>query len=133
METSTTVVGGHSAGGHLTLWLAATGAPMARAVALAPVCDLREAIRLHLGDDATQALLAGQDPDQADPMTLLDARPECEVAIVHGRDDDVVPLSLSQGLVARHGWVDLVETPGDHFGVITPGSAAWPAVVSALG
>src|SRR3954471_4698828 len=58
-----TVVTGHSAGGHLALWLAATGAAMDRVVALAPVCDLREALRLGLGDHATEALLGGQDAD----------------------------------------------------------------------
>ena len=84
----TLVVTGHSAGGHLALWLATLDLPIARVVPLAPVCDLREAIRLGLGDGATQALLDGADPRPADPMTLLDDRPACDVAIVHGADDD---------------------------------------------
>ena len=67
---------GHSAGGHLALWLATTDVPIDRVVALAPVCDLREAIRLDLGDDATQALLDGADPDPADPMMLFDESAE---------------------------------------------------------
>ena len=127
-----TVVTGHSAGGHLALWLAATGAPIRRAVALAPVCDLREAIRLGLGDHATEALLGKVDLAVADPMTLLDARPACDVSIVHGTGDDVVPVSLSRGLVVRHPWVGLHEVPTGHFEVIEPGSAAWPTVVRTL-
>jgi acetyl esterase/lipase len=128
-----TVVAGHSAGGHLALWLAATGAPMDRVVALAPVCDLREAIRLGLGDHATEALLGSVDPSVADPMTLLDVRPSASVAIVHGVDDVNVPISLSRGLVQRHPWVDLHEVSGAaHFEVIEPGSLAWPTVTAAL-
>jgi acetyl esterase/lipase len=125
-------VTGHSAGGHLALWLATTGLPIEHVVALAPVCDLREAMRLHLGDDATQAFLGGADPDPADPMALFDRRPDATVAIVHGVEDVDVPVSLSRRLVERHPWVGLHEVPGDHFGVIHPGSDAWPTVVAEL-
>lgn len=123
---------GHSAGGHLVLWLAATGAPLAHAVALAPVCDLTEAIRLHLGDGAAQALLGDVDPAEADPMTLLDARPECPVTVVHGRQDDDVPVSLARGLVARHPWIRYVEVDADHMVLIDPDSAAWQDVTALL-
>jgi pimeloyl-ACP methyl ester carboxylesterase len=52
-------------------------------------------------------------------MTLLDQRPACPVAIVHGVDDDVVPVSLSRGFVDRHPWVELHELAGaGHFEVI---------------
>lgn len=123
---------GHSAGGHLALWLTTTELPIERAVALAPVCDLREAIRLRLGSDATLAFLDGADPEAADPMALLERRPTASIAIVHGVDDDVVPVSLSRGFVQRHPWVDLYEVPGEHFGVIEPDSAAWPTVARTL-
>lgn len=123
---------GHSAGGHLALWLAGLELPVVKVVALAPVCDLREAVRLGLGDDATQALLGDLDPSAADPMTLLEERPGREVAIVHGVDDDVVPVSLSRGLVARHPWVTLREVRCGHMELIEPGSVAWPTVLTAL-
>jgi acetyl esterase/lipase len=131
-QVGTLRVTGHSAGGHLALWLATQDLPIDRVVALAPVCDLREAIRLGLGSDAARAFLGGIDPDEADPMVLLARRPAAQVMIVHGVDDDVVPVSLSRGLVARHPWVRLEEVPGGHFEVIEPGSVAWPVVVDAL-
>ena len=131
-ETRTLRVAGHSAGGHLALWLATQDVPIDRVVALAPVCDLREAIRLGLGSDAARAFLGEIDPDEADPMVLLDPRPAAAITIVHGVDDDVVPVSLSRGLVERHPWVRLEEVPGGHFEVIEPGSVAWPTVVEAL-
>jgi acetyl esterase/lipase len=133
ISTGRTLVTGHSAGGHLALWLATQDLPVSRVVALAPVCDLREAMRLGLGDDATQALLGDTDPAVADPMTLLDARPECPVAVVHGVEDADVPVSLSRHLVERHPWIDLREVPGGHMEPTEPGSVAWPTVLEVLG
>lgn len=133
VKTGPLVVVGHSAGGHLALWLATTGVPIERVVALAPVCDLREAIRLGLGSNATQAFLDGADPDQADAMVLLGERPGAEVVVLHGEDDVDVPVSLSRGLLAAHPWVGLHEVPGGHFEVIEPGSAAWPFLLAAVG
>jgi acetyl esterase/lipase len=127
------VLTGHSAGGHLALWLATTDLPVTRVVALAPVCDLGEAIRLGLGDDATQAFLDGADPAAADPMVLLANRPDAVVTIVHGEEDEDVPISLSRGVVAAHSWVALRPLAGvGHMDLIEPGSSAWPAVVEAL-
>jgi len=123
---------GHSAGGQLALWLATTALEISRVVALAPVCDLREAIRLDLGGGAAQAFLEGADIDDADPMVLLEARPDAAVRMVHGRDDEDVPVSLSRGFVARHPWAELVEVDGGHFEVIEPGSPAWPVVLRSL-
>jgi acetyl esterase/lipase len=131
-QAGTLRVVGHSAGGHLALWLATTDVTVDRVVALAPVCDLREAIRQGLGSDATRAFLGEVDPDDADPMVLLDDRPAAEIRIVHGVDDDVVPVGLSRGLVRRHPWVRLAEVPGGHYEVIEPGSVAWPAVLEEL-
>jgi acetyl esterase/lipase len=132
LEVGTLRVTGHSAGGHLALWLATQDLPADRVVALAPVCDLREAIRLGLGSDAARAFLGEIDPDSADPMVLLGARPRAEIRVVHGVDDDVVPIDLARRLVARHPWVVLDEVPGGHFEPIEPGSVAWPTVVAAL-
>jgi acetyl esterase/lipase len=126
------VLTGHSAGGHLALWLTSTDLPVRRVVALAPVCDLGEAIRLGLGDDATTAFLGDADPTVADPMVLLADRPAAEVDVVHGVDDVDVPISLSRGLVAEHPWVRLHEVPSAHTELIEPGSAAWPTVAEAL-
>lgn len=138
VTTGTTVVG-HSAGGHLALWLANRPHPLDRVVGLAAVGDLRTAAREQLGDGATQALLGGGPDevphryDEADPMTRLRERPGCAVVLVHGTLDDVVPPSLSRGLAAAHAWVDLREVEGaDHFDVIDPTSAAWPAVLDAV-
>lgn len=131
----TTLVG-HSAGGHLALWLAGEAA-VDRVVALAPVCDLREAARLDLGDGATQALLGGGpdqvDYDPADPMVRFDDHPTAEVVIVHGAADANVPIGLSHRFVARHPWVRLVELDCAHFELIDPQDPAYLSVRAAIG
>lgn len=129
----TLTVTGHSAGGQLALWLATTGLPIERVVALAPVCDLRQAMRLGLGSDATRAFLDGADPDEADPMVLFEREPAASVAIVHGDSDEDVPISLSRGFSAAHPSVRLEEIRGsDHMDLIDPGSTAWATVLGAL-
>jgi dipeptidyl aminopeptidase/acylaminoacyl peptidase len=133
IATGSTAYLGHSAGGHLALWLATRDVPVDSVVALAAVCDLGEAIRLRLGYDATVALLGGADPAVADPMVLLADRPAADVHLVHGVDDDDVPVSLSRGLAERYPWITLHEVPGGHMEVIEPGSVSWPTVIDALG
>ena len=139
VRTTTTTFVGHSAGGHLVLWLANEPHPVDRVVALAPVGDLRFAADAGLGSGATVDFLGGtpdavpQVYDAADPATRMDTRPDCEVVVVHGDRDDVVPVETSRRLAARHPWLDLRELAGaDHFDVIDPVSPAWPAVRSAV-
>jgi acetyl esterase/lipase len=139
--TSTTVAG-HSAGGHLALWLAnepAHADRIDRVVGLAPVADLRAAAAGHLGDDATQEFLGGH-PDEmpevydaADPLTRMEQRPHAEIVVVHGTADDVVPVGNARGLAAVRAFVDLREIEGaDHFAVIDPETDAWPTVLTAM-
>jgi pimeloyl-ACP methyl ester carboxylesterase len=126
------VVVGHSAGGHLALWAAAVApAPQLRAtVALAPVADLRMAHELDLDDGAVADFLGGAPDDrvQLDPKRLpTPARP---VAIVHGTDDAVVPLALSESYAASHPSTRVVPVAhAHHFALIDPRSGAWPVVV----
>lgn len=134
-----TVVVGHSAGGHLALWLATRGHDIGRVVALAPVGDLRAAARDRLGDRAVQAFLGGEPSqvpgryDEADPATLLHRHPGCEVVVVHGDLDEDVPVAHSRGLVAAHRFVELRELPGTgHMDLVDPSTPAWPAVLDAI-
>jgi acetyl esterase/lipase len=134
-----TAVAGHSAGGHLALWLANQGHRLDRVVGLAPVGDLRAAARDRLGDGAAQALLGGEPEeraeayDGADPLTRMATRPMCEVVVLHGSADDVVPVTNSRSLADARPFVDLRVLEGaDHFDLVDPTSSCWPAVVDAL-
>lgn len=135
-EVAETSLVGHSAGGHLVLWLANELPDLRRVVALAPVADLRRAAELGLGDDATQALLGGS-PEQvdyapADPMSRLADRPVAHVVVLHGREDEDVPVEISRRLVAAYPWVRLVELDCGHFELIDPDDAVFEEVVRRL-
>lgn len=130
--TGPTVVTGHSAGGHLALWLASVAPEVAAVVALAPVCDLREASHRRLGNDAVAALFGSASPDPADPMLLYDEQPSATITVIHGVQDEDVPIELSRGLTTRHPWIDLIEVHCGHFEPIEPGSAAWQTVLATL-
>ena len=130
-----TVLTGHSAGGHLVLWLAATGASCDAVVPIAPVGDLRAAAAIGMGDGAVRDFLGGDEPvDVADPAVLLQAhRPSYPVRILHGTDDDVVTIENSRGLARRHPWIELLELPGvEHFAPIDPESSVYPTLRGVL-
>jgi len=140
VATTTTTLVGHSAGGHLVLWLANQAHPVDRVVALAPVGDLRKAAEVGMGEGAAVDFLGGTPDtvpevyDAADPATRMRKRPSCEVVVIHGDQDDAVPVESSRGLKARFGWLNYRELPGvDHSAVIDPLSPAWPVVLDAIG
>lgn len=129
------LVMGHSAGGHLALW-AASVRPIPQlnaALALAPVADLELAHALNLGDGAVLSFL-GEDPEQRadlDPRRM--PPPALATTIVHGEDDEVVPVAVSESHVAAHLEVRLVKLrAAGHFALIDPLSDAWPVVISEL-
>ena len=145
---------GHSAGGHLALWLGARHrlppeAPGAATeghvrprlvVAQAPVAMLVQAAVDGLGNAAAAALTGGapaQVADRyavADPVALLPTG--VPAVLVHGRADDIVPIGQSEGYVAAARSAGdearLVSLPGDHFEHLDPASAACDAVREAL-
>ncbi len=143
VDLSRLVVAGHSAGGHLALWAAEAGhlSPPGRVVGLAPVADLQLAYQLDLDSGAVRALLgarARREPEryrQADPMARLPLG--VPAWLVHGDQDQQVPVGLSVRFAAAAGAagdaVHLQVLPAvEHFGVIDPQSAAWPAVLTAF-
>ncbi len=134
---------GHSAGGQLSLWLASrsrlpAGAPgagthvvPALAVPQAPVASFRDAITLRLGGGAVDALLQGeQHLPLADPLSL--APSGVRTVIVHGADDDIVPMSQSEDYVRASPTTQLVKVPGGHFTHLDPSSEAWAQALRAL-
>jgi acetyl esterase/lipase len=143
IETGPTITVGHSAGGHLAVWaLSRPGGalPLAGAVSLAGVLDLRLGAQEQIGEGAVTDFLGGA-PDQhldryaaADPaLRIVAGRP---VRIVHGDADDVVPMNQSDSYVAkaREAGQDAAVTvvDGDHMVVIDPAHPSFAALRTAL-
>ena len=143
LDLSRVTVLGHSAGGQLAVWAAArrgAAVPVTGVVSQAGVLDLARALELELSDNAVRNFLGSSpeaDPERyrsADPMLLLPL--PVPVAALHGDNDSHVPLTLSAGFAqaaaASGSNAELRVVPGDHFDLITPGTAAWAAVVRAV-
>ena len=150
LDLARAVAVGHSAGGHLALWLAGRGRlPRSHAlwcadplalrgvVSLAGVSDLERAFDLGLGDGVVEALLGGTPAHfparyaGASPRALLPTG--VRTVLLHGADDDTVPASMSAD------FVDAARAAGDdsrlellagtgHFELIDPRAAQWAAV-----
>ena len=136
------VASGHSAGGHLVLWLARQNAIALRGVvALAPVADLERAWELKLSGTVVADLLGGSPkevPDRYRAASPVDLVPlGVPQRVLHGANDNVVPIEISRRFVAaaKKAGDDskLIEVAGaGHFELIDPRSDAWPVVKRAV-
>jgi acetyl esterase/lipase len=152
LKTDRIVVLGHSAGGHLALWLAgrpklparsplkdATRLPIAWVVSLGGVTDLATASEA-CGPKTVEKLLDGAPgPDRladTSPPRLLPAGPPR--ILIHGALDDTCPPAMGKAYVeaARaagdiKAWTYAI--PGDgHVEEIAPGSKTWAQVTAGL-
>lgn len=154
LDLARVAVVGHSAGGHLALWLASRGelppdapgaSPAVRAtvaVGQAPVADLVAAAHEGVGSGAVEDLVEGLPEDVPDryavtsPQALLPVR-GVRITLVHGDADDRVPLRQSTAYVeaarASGMQVELRVLRGvGHFEHLDPGSGAVAAMRAAL-
>ncbi|WP_328763284.1 MULTISPECIES: alpha/beta hydrolase [unclassified Streptomyces] len=150
-----TVITGHSAGGHLALWAAARhvlpaaspaawrlpSPPLLRGVvALAPIADFVAAEELGVCGGASGQLLGGADQwaerlPFADPAALLPTG--IATAVVHGREDIVVPAWVAESYVAAAAkagetvGLTLLDGVG-HFPLIDPAADACAVVAEEI-
>ncbi|MBK6405884.1 MAG: alpha/beta hydrolase [Holophagales bacterium] len=146
------IVAGHSAGAHLALWLAArAGLPSedplrtavrirpSRVVALGPLPDLADVP----GTPCAGALDGLLGPISLRAVRLRSASPAACLplgipqVLVAGARDRIAPAALAGAYAgkarAAGDAVELLEIPSaGHFELVTPGSAAWPAVRDAF-
>lgn len=136
------VLVGHSAGGHLALWLLhqPEGRGLPGAVSVAGCVDLGLVARLRLDHGAAQDLLGGEPEQVPDIVAALDpvalGRAPARVLLVHGEDDDIVPPAVSRSWLEQAGLPgrdELVLVPGcEHYGLIDPLHPAHATVLEAV-
>jgi acetyl esterase/lipase len=138
LDLARVVAAGHSAGGHLALYLAGRKTIALRGVAaLAPVADLRRAWELKLSNTVVAELLGGSPkefPDRYRMTSPVEMVPlGVRERVLHGSNDDVVPMEISRrfAAAAKKAGDDckLIEVAGaGHFELIDPRSDAWSTV-----
>jgi acetyl esterase/lipase len=154
LDLGRVVAVGHSAGGHLVLWLAGRGRlpadsplrvpeplPLAGVVGLAPIADLAAAAAAQVCGDAIPELLGGAPGElpaivrQASPRSLLPLGVPSRLIV--GERDSIVPAALVADYAAAalqagdDTGAEIVPSVG-HFELVDPGSLAWPAVRDAV-
>ena len=150
---------GHSAGGQLALWLAGrsripAASPLAPAtmgaplplrgvVALAGVVHLRRAWELRLSGNVVESLLGGAPlvvPDRyaaASPYELAPLGPDIRQLLLHGADDENVPVSQSEEYTAHaralgdDAQLTLLPATG-HFEPVAPTTPQWQTTLAAV-
>jgi acetyl esterase/lipase len=141
LDTQRVLVMGHSAGGHLAVCLTSQEPSVRLCVSLAGVLDLHRAWSLHLSNDAVAEFLGGtpqQAPERyraASPLEL--PIPQARQLIIHGVEDDVVPVDISRAYCerkrARKERVGFLALEGaSHFDVIDPRSPPCRRVVESV-
>lgn len=162
LDLARVITVGHSAGGHLALWLAArrkmpagalgvgeavaglTGPavlPLVGAISLAGVVDLADGFRRNLGLGAVADLLGGSPDRVPDRYAVADPARHLPLGLpqtlIHGGLDTIVPPDMSRdytaAALALGDPVRLRILPdADHFDVIDPASSAWAAIVEEI-
>lgn len=155
LDLESIVLSGHSAGGHLALWLAARNrlpadhrwhaelpAGLRGVVALAAITDLDRYADGEGDCNESAAALLGEAASQRDDRLALISPdrllpPAVPVHLVHGRDDGIVPLAQSvihaariraaAGEATRH----IIEG-GGHYDLIAPFAPAWDEARSTI-
>jgi acetyl esterase/lipase len=143
------VATGHSAGGHLALWLAgrrrlpfdsplwcATPLAIAHVVACGALPDL-EAVAASpdngCGIDVIRDLVGAPDSGGRDVYADTSIPPLLPIGVRHdlvnGREDRIVPYRLATDYAAKAGEEAVLHTVPDtgHVELVTPGTAAWTA------
>jgi len=147
------IVAGHSAGGHLALWVAgqhkiAADSPLyiehpikiAAVVDIAGIPNLKTDTHTACGADVIRQLTGAPTPTRPDvyadtsPAALLPLG--VRQVVIHGVEDDTVAPAIGEAYAAAASAagdsVLVVLTPGDHVDEVAPGQAAWAEVADTI-
>ena len=131
LDVSNITVTGHSAGGHLALWLASETDSVRTVVGLAAITDIE---RYAQGDGScnqgARRFLADADPAPSNPVKR--SAPAATVRLISGSEDGLVPYSYGDTYSSVFGSTHHIIQKAGHFDLVAPQSGAWEAVLKAF-
>jgi acetyl esterase/lipase len=150
LDVSRVVAAGHSAGGHLALWLAArprlpegsplrtaNPLPIAEVVSLGGLPDLEEAARepgSGCGTEVIARISGGKFAETSVPRLAPLGLPQ---VLINGRQDRIIPVAYAEGYArpmraaGDDVRVRMLDATG-HVELVAPETAAWAATVEEL-
>jgi acetyl esterase/lipase len=128
---------GHSAGGHLSLWLAAKEPSVSAVVGLAAISDL-STYAMGSSSCQTSALKfmgvrpeeAADDYQMADPL-LMDV-PKGMITLISTEKDLIVPPSHNDAYTLKMGAKHHIIAEMGHFDLVAPTSVIWPSLLELI-
>jgi acetyl esterase/lipase len=143
LDTARVLLMGHSAGGHLALWLASEAGVRVRGViGLAAVTSLEEFAAPSGCGSAVPRLMGGaRDADDelsvvryaaASPVARAGAPQGTTVLLVVSDADRVVPITQAQAYLTRFPRTESLQVSGGHFDLVAPWTSAWARVRARL-
>jgi len=161
LDHSRAIIIGHSAGGHLALWVAMRSKIQDKnsillskdqhpfkfkaSISLAGGVNLEEAFKKNLGGGIVKDFLGGTPKEfparyaEASPIELLMMPDEAPIVLIHGTDDRVVPFSLSKGFAEKALHIGaknvrlIALEKSAHFELIDPRTKQFSIVQSEVG
>ncbi len=153
LDLAAVVAMGHSAGGHLALWLAGRGClaensalfseepmPIAGVVGLAPIADIANALDLGMCGTALPMVMGSQQPEAA--ANLKDSSPIAMLPLgalqIHivGSEDNLIRANLKRYIDAALDAGDNVELivleDAGHFEAVAVDAPEWQHVIEAI-
>lgn len=154
LDLERVVVIGHSAGGHLALWVAGRHRisegnplhthdpfPVKAAVSLAGVADLDMSWEMNLSNGVTEELMGGSPEEMPERYAVASPRELLPLGVpqslIHGTHDENVPYEISEkyhaAALAAGDKVELVKLPNaGHFEVIDPKMSEYRVVAETV-
>ncbi len=131
LDVSNITVTGHSAGGHLALWLASETDSIRAVVGLAAITDIESYAQ---GDGScnqgAKRFLGDADPKPANPAQR--EKPVARVHLISGTEDSLVPATYGDDYSTVFGAKHTVIRRAGHFDLVAPQSGAWKTVLNAF-
>jgi len=128
---------GHSAGGHLALWLASVDSTVTRVVGLAAISDLSEYARGSGSCQTATPRLMGGLPDDvpqayaASDPTLI-AIPQAQIVLISAQNDAIVPPAHNESYKKKTNARHIELSDVGHFDLVAPISTVWKEVISVI-